>query len=64
MLEHLCKRIKHLYGEKINLHNIFYMFSCAFNLRSFQAIYLKFAENVDILVQTVYGRTKGIPGAH
>ena len=31
-------------------------FSCASNMRSFQAMYLKFAENVDILVQIVYAK--------
>ena len=32
---------------------IFYMFSCASNLKSFQVMYLKFAEKVDMLVQIV-----------
>ena len=35
---------------------IFYMFSCASNLTSFQAKYLKFVEDVDILVQIVYAK--------
>ena len=36
--------------------HIIFTFSCVSNLRSFQAMYLKFADNVDILVQIVYAK--------
>ena len=49
---------------------VFYMFLCVSDLRSFQAMYLKFAEHVDILQHFVFakfkidrGRKIGIPCA-
>ena len=69
ILEHLYKRTTHLHANCLynalvfilceqgvsapNSTHYFLYVLCASNLRCFQAMYLKFAENVDILVQIV-----------